>query len=82
MPPQQHWITALPDESAPMKTPGDDGDAIIETSGMSRLPSLKVPVCHHGFEKMLLTPPPLELHALSIPPGATPITLVSLPELY
>jgi hypothetical protein len=32
------------------------------------------------LEKILLTPPPLELQALSIPPGATPSTLVSLPE--
>src|ERR1700723_359582 len=47
---------------------------------MSRLPSLRVPVCHDGFEKMLLTPPPLEPHAASTPPGATPIRLVSLPE--
>src|ERR1039458_8561875 len=61
-----------------MKTPGDH--AIIETSGMSRLPSLKVPVCHDGLENIWLTPPPLESHAASIPPGATPITLVSLPE--
>jgi hypothetical protein len=78
VPPQQHWIIAVPEESAPMKTPGDD--AIIEISGMSRWLSLKVPICHDGFENMLLTPPPLEPHAVSIPPGATPITLVSLPE--
>src|ERR1700735_4761198 len=47
---------------------------------MSRLPSVRGPVCHDGFEKILLTPPPLQPHAASIPPGATPITLVSLPE--
>jgi hypothetical protein len=80
VPPQQHWIIGVPDESAPIKTPGVD--AIIEISGMSRLLSFKVPVCHDGFENMLLTPPPLEPHAVSIPPGATPITLMSLPELY
>jgi hypothetical protein len=79
VPPQQHWIIAVPEESAPMKTPGDD--AIIEISGMSRWLSLKVPVCHDGFENMLLTPPPLEPHAVSVPLVPTPITLVSLPEL-
>ena len=36
--------------------------------------------CQAGFGKIRLAPPPLEFQALSIPPGATPTTLVSLPE--
>src|ERR1700688_1674482 len=80
VPPQQHWITAVPLESAPMNTPGDH--AIIPTSGTSRAESLGTPGpdCQAGFGKIRLAPPPLEFQALSIPPGATPTTLMSLPE--
>jgi hypothetical protein len=61
VPPQQHWIIAVPLESAPMKTPGVQ--AIIATSGMSRLESFGTPGpdCHPGLEKILLAPPPLAL---------------------
>src|SRR5277367_5234883 len=38
------------------------------------------PFCHAGFEKTPLAPPPLAFHPLSIPPGETPTTLVSLPD--
>lgn len=63
-----------------MKTPGDQ--AIIETSGMSRAASFgtPVPACHAGLAKIWLAPPPREPQPLSIPPGATPTTLMSLPE--
>src|SRR5271156_4065238 len=41
------------------------------------------PVCRRVFvRKIWLTPPPLASHPLSIPPGATPTTLMSLPRLY
>jgi len=56
--------------------------AIIATSGMSRALSAGTPnpVCHPGFAKIALLPPPLASHPLSIPPGATPTTLMSLPD--
>src|ERR1700677_5349813 len=75
VPPQQHWICATLLTSAPMKTPGYD--AIIATSGTSRAESLGTPraVCQAGVGKILLAPPPLDPHAVSIPPGAAPTTL-------
>jgi len=81
VPPQQHWIIGVPPLSAPIKTYG--AHAIIATSGMSRAESAGTPgpVCHVGFAKIVLAPPPLASHALSIPPGSTPTTLVSLPDI-
>lgn len=80
MPPQQHWICAAPLTSAPMNTYG--AHAIIATSGMSRALSTGTPgpVCHSGFAKIALWPPPLASHPFSIPSAATPTTLMSLPE--
>jgi hypothetical protein len=69
--------------SAPIKTYG--AHAIIATSGMSRALSAGTPgpVCQVGFvRKISLTPPPLASHPLSIPPGAMPTMLMSLPRLY
>jgi hypothetical protein len=36
-------------------------DALNEMSGTSRLPSVgtPVPLCHEGFEKIVLAPPPV-----------------------
>src|SRR6202035_2065903 len=80
VPPQQHCSCVTPLTSAPIKTPGDH--AIIDTSGMSRAASFGTPgpACHAGLAKIWLAPPPLDPQPLSIPPGATPTTLMSLPE--
>src|SRR5579885_527165 len=80
VPPPQHSICCAPPVSPPINTHGVP--EISATSGISRLESLGTPgpVCQAGLGKMLLAPPPLDPHALSMPPGATPTTLRSLPE--
>src|SRR5579885_3050510 len=80
VPPQQHWMIGEPAESCPMKTHG--AAEMIAMSGVSRLPSFGTPGpdCQAGLLKIWLAPPPLSAHPLSIPPGATPTTLVSFPE--